>query len=238
MTRHCPQCDIILTYKSQNSLRDATKRHTKCHACAFSTRTSMSFINRKAHKKAAVLKYKFKLQNHVWNYLSTHPCIDCGESNILFLKFDHIGPKTEWVSFLIRKHAAIATIDKEISKCVVRCISCHRKSTLKNYLSAPLNKQQLYVREYLMQNKCVDCGDYNPQNLEFDHVRGIKSSNVSSLVGGRYSTYRIQEEINKCDVVCCNCHRIRTATRGNWRILAYIAENVDTREGCPISTLV
>ena len=33
-----------------------------------------------------------------------------------------------------------------------------------------------------------------------------------------WSLQKIQEEITKCEVVCANCHRIRTATRAGWFI--------------------
>jgi hypothetical protein len=50
--------------------------------------------------------------------------------------------------------------------------------------------------------------------LEFDHLRD-KRANVSSLVQNG-ELRRIRGEIEKCDVVCANCHRRRTARRGNW----------------------
>ncbi len=53
--------------------------------------------------------------------------------------------------------------------------------------------------------------------LEFDHV-GAKRSNVSSLVGRAWSTKRLAEEIEVCQVVCVNCHRLRTyRRRSSWR---------------------
>lgn len=58
---------------------------------------------------------------------------------------------------------------------------------------------------------CVDCG-YNkhPDALDFDHTDG-KTRNIGTL----RSMKRVLEEIerHKCEVVCANCHRIRTAER-------------------------
>jgi len=225
LLRNCPTCNKNLSYKNKTTLNSATKRNTKCYKCAFSARTTMSHDERKARQKLATSKNKLKLQTHVWEYLSNNPCIDCGESSIIFLEFDHIGPKTEWVSFLIRKHASISKIRAEISKCVVRCISCHRKSTQSKYKSRTQSKQTAYVQNCLQNSTCTVCGDADYRNLEFDHVRGDKLANVSSLVGGRYSIQKIQEEIDKCDIICCKCHKIRTATRGNWNILQYMGIN-------------
>lgn len=61
---------------------------------------------------------------------------------------------------------------------------------------------------------CADCG-YNAYGvaLDFDHLPEFeKSFNVSKLV--RYGSIdRILDEIAKCEVVCANCHRVRTMKR-------------------------
>ena len=60
---------------------------------------------------------------------------------------------------------------------------------------------------------CVDCG-YNdhPQALQFDHIRD-KRANVSNMIRSDYSWNEIKKEIAKCEVVCANCHSIRTYMR-------------------------
>jgi len=59
---------------------------------------------------------------------------------------------------------------------------------------------------------CLDCGGYfHPEILEFDHVRGDKVFTISSRVQG--CIQKLQAEIDKCDIVCANCHRMRTITR-------------------------
>lgn len=56
---------------------------------------------------------------------------------------------------------------------------------------------------------CVDCGIKYPYYvMDFDHKRGIKLAHLSSLAAN--SIEKILEEIAKCDLVCANCHRIRT----------------------------
>ena len=61
----------------------------------------------------------------------------------------------------------------------------------------------------LKTNPCVDCDEcFPPDAMDFDHVRGKKLLNVSVLVG-RGATDLVMKEIEKCDLVCSNCHRIR-----------------------------
>lgn len=58
---------------------------------------------------------------------------------------------------------------------------------------------------------CADCGvSYPPCVMDFDHVRGDKKNNVATLVASHYGVATISAEIKKCEVVCANCHRLRT----------------------------
>ena len=75
------------------------------------------------------------------------------------------------------------------------------------------NRKKIF--NYLKNNSCVDCGNSNPIVLEFDHKDNIKKKFIiSSAMGNSWD--KIKEEINKCDVRCANCHRIRTAKQFNW----------------------
>jgi hypothetical protein len=63
---------------------------------------------------------------------------------------------------------------------------------------------------------CADCGvQYNPWIMEFDHRNpDTKKYDVSRLVGaGCVSMKLLKTEIQKCDVVCSNCHADRTHKR-------------------------
>jgi hypothetical protein len=60
---------------------------------------------------------------------------------------------------------------------------------------------------------CADCGRrYPPYVMDFDHVRGDKLGNIGSLKM-QVPAAVLLAEIAKCDVVCANCHRIRTHQR-------------------------
>lgn len=79
-------------------------------------------------------------------------------------------------------------------------------------------KQRMYEerKKFLASAKiasgCVDCGLWGPDELlSFDHVRGEKIISIGSQWD--VSLERVKEEISKCDVVCLNCHAIRTNKR-------------------------
>lgn len=62
-------------------------------------------------------------------------------------------------------------------------------------------------------NTCVDCNLYYPPwVMQFDHVRGKKFKEVSRLIADKQFS-KIFEEIEKCELVCANCHADRTYRR-------------------------
>lgn len=70
-----------------------------------------------------------------------------------------------------------------------------------------------FVTEYLKTHPCVDCGNSDIRVLEFDHINGVKEENISHAVRNAWSIKRLMFEISKCEVRCCNCHRIATIER-------------------------
>ncbi len=73
------------------------------------------------------------------------------------------------------------------------------------------NRQRL--GEFLADKSCEDCGNNNKVVLDFDHREGEeKKGNIADLVN-RWCWDRLEGEIAKCDIVCANCHRIRTWER-------------------------
>lgn len=57
---------------------------------------------------------------------------------------------------------------------------------------------------------CMDCGiKYPPYVMDFDH-KGDKVFEIAAASSAFMSLEKLVKEINKCDVACSNCHRIRT----------------------------
>lgn len=73
------------------------------------------------------------------------------------------------------------------------------------------------LRGYINERKdvpCADCGvQYPAWVMDFDHVRGEKAFNVSMAVKNCRGLEVVRSEIDKCEVVCANCHRQRTYAR-------------------------
>ena len=79
---------------------------------------------------------------------------------------------------------------------------------------ANADAKRLRIADYKLEKGCTDCGyNENAAALEFDHLPGFdKTKTVGSFCWSSWE--RIMEEIKKCEVVCANCHAIRSAGRG------------------------
>jgi hypothetical protein len=111
------------------------------------------------------------------------------------------------------------------------CRSCRKQYDKERYSRGEVKKTSQESRERVAERNrsfilealvsgCVDCGEKNPVVLEFDHQRD-KIMNVSVMLYS-YSLERIRQEVEKCEIVCANCHRIRTANSQNfWKTRQY-----------------
>lgn len=84
------------------------------------------------------------------------------------------------------------------------------KESYKAKVSAERARVYSFVAEYKLERGCVDCG-YNKHHaaLEFDHVRGEKRFSIANI----RTIPAFYQEVEKCEVVCSNCHAIRTYAR-------------------------
>lgn len=69
------------------------------------------------------------------------------------------------------------------------------------------------INEIKESTPCADCGEKYPYYvMDFDHIQGEKFANVSVLRNSGVSK-KVWQEIEKCEIVCANCHRQRTHQR-------------------------
>jgi hypothetical protein len=101
-------------------------------------------------------------------YLLAHPCVDCGETDIVVLEFDHRGQKIADISNYANSGRTWPTILKEIEKCDVRCVNCHRRATARRTLGstrAPGRRRtgiQLDLEAASLKRVCRVCGAEKP----------------------------------------------------------------------------
>lgn len=86
-----------------------------------------SYYLQKAYERNKRIRYE--VRKYIWEYLSSHSCVDCGEKDPIVLEFDHLSDKLVAVSEMSSRNYRLDAVKKEISKCQIRCANCHRKKT-------------------------------------------------------------------------------------------------------------
>jgi hypothetical protein len=82
-------------------------------------------------------------------------------------------------------------------------------------------ERAVFLVEFFSSHPCVDCAESDPLVLEFDHL-GDKAFGIAKGLRDR-SWRSVVDEMAKCDVVCANCHRRRTARRSGF-VRAVVAQ--------------
>lgn len=124
-TKKCLKCGkskLLSEYSWRNKTKGTT--HPWCKACfrAYDKERNQTREykdkKRERHQKVRKDNRKFILE-----YLRGKSCIDCGESRIPCLQFDHQGDKRATISNMM--HYSREAIIEEIEKCEIRCANCH-----------------------------------------------------------------------------------------------------------------
>lgn len=93
-----------------------------------------------------------------------------------------------------------------------KAIEYSKKTNIKRVLA-----RRRFIWDYLSNNPCIICGESDPIVLEFDHREpSEKIGSISNMISNGIGLDKVLLEINKCDVLCSNCHKRRTAIQYNW----------------------
>lgn len=82
----------------------------------------------------------------------------------------------------------------------------------KNKEFVKLGRKELHsIIDKLKEAPCTDCKNtYPPYVMDYDHLEPtLKFKEISRMILNRFQLHKILDEINKCELVCSNCHRIR-----------------------------
>jgi hypothetical protein len=137
--KYCPKCAAYLDvhFFSKNPAKsDGLNSYCREHQKAY--QRDWYARNKEKHVKQAMQRtqrVRAELRQWIRDYLTSHPCVDCGETDYLVLEFDHVrGRKKASVCDLIVRHGCgLKTLVAEIKKCEVRCANCHRRATAKKF---------------------------------------------------------------------------------------------------------
>jgi len=228
--RYCFDCNPFISHR-YNTTNDVSKKclnkckrmlpNTEEYFIKFSDKSGeyLSSIcrdcNRQNVKQRQVRKKILAMQLY-----GNNQCDLCGyDKNLAAIEFHHKDPtsKDGRVTRLSLNKMKI-----EIKKCILVCANCHREihyglhlNILKvNYSDKPINvyhkarhnELKKYYIDYL-GSKCIRCG-YNKclGSLDFHHRdKNEKEFNLSHRTTIPFD--KIKDELDKCDLLCSNCHR-------------------------------
>jgi hypothetical protein len=133
----CGKCrnEKLLSEFNQNASK-ADGLQTICRECQRVRSKDYYQVNRMRMRRqiiAARNRRRAVLQQFVISYLRSHPCVDCGEADLVVLDFDHVrGVKEMAIADMIARERPLTMLQNEIAKCDVRCANCHRRKTMRD----------------------------------------------------------------------------------------------------------
>ena len=111
------------------------------------------------------------------------------------------------------------------------CKKCNRKANQEHYIKNKQKykdkakdytsnyKKEIYswIRDYCLNNPCVDCGETDFVVIDFDHISGVKNFGISDAISKGTSIEKIKLEVySNCVPRCKNCHVRKTAKQLKW----------------------
>lgn len=193
--------------------------------------------------KAAILRWVKEKRKEAWAFIQAEKerrgCERCRRRFPYYVldldHLDHLDPNAKPHSRRRSNGSLAKTKDQAVQLLAasqVLCAVCHRIKTAQfedhlRHQAQPKGKPRkpsiCRMRERRKQaaagalaeakdGPCTDCGERHPAvAMDFDHVSGEKLLAVSRLKSA--SVARVLAELEKCELVCANCHRIRTHMR-------------------------
>ena len=132
-TKKCPNCaetKPVSAFGLKN--RERQLLQSWCRDCERVYKTDWYVRHRQQHiDHVRVQRAATKVANRIrlLAYLVEHPCVDCGESNLVVLDFDHLRDKRWSITYMVSAGFLWSTIETEIARCQVLCSNCHRIKT-------------------------------------------------------------------------------------------------------------
>ena len=128
----CKKCGKEKEYKEFSKNRRRKDGHQdNCKAC-IKVRDALQYANNTGRFAKWSKDRRIRVRKLVFEYLLSHPCVECGERDIIVLEFDHRTQTTKRFDVMSATHGhSWKTIEAEIKKCDVVCANCHKRRTAK-----------------------------------------------------------------------------------------------------------
>ena len=133
------------------------RRHSVCKSCQRIYRADyVQRVGRPVHHARVatwISSYRSSRRVAIEGYLRDHPCVDCGEADLVVLDFDHVRDvKIASISAMIRDRMSMELVWAEIAKCEVRCANCHRRKTARTLWHRPPLEEGIVGAEPILRS--------------------------------------------------------------------------------------
>ncbi|MEF8818503.1 MAG: hypothetical protein V5A31_02865 [Haloferacaceae archaeon] len=141
-------------------------------------------------------------------------CAECGESHPACLDFHHDeAEKTAGVSEMVNDGYSKERILDEMAVCTVLCATCHRHTHNEAGLGSASDppdsrrRRQRTTAYKRASDGCKRCDESRPWCLDFHHP-DEKHDGIARMVSDRRPLGAIEGELERCELLCANCHRM------------------------------
>ncbi|MFB6233515.1 MAG: homing endonuclease associated repeat-containing protein, partial [Haloarculaceae archaeon] len=141
-------------------------------------------------------------------------CRNCGETDPACLDFHHVDATTKEMAMteMITYGYGREKLREEMTKCTVLCTNCHRiehhgDGDVGGGPGTESSSLQTWVYEYKATAGCAQCGRSDPRCLVCHHDGEEKRATVAQLVSDGRPRDEIETELDRCVILCANCHR-------------------------------
>jgi hypothetical protein len=152
------------------------------------------------------LRRRAKLRRWINETKRRSGCKQCGIKDPACLDYHHpdeVGKGMD-VGTMITHGYGKDALESEIDTCEVLCANCHRKE----HYSPPTEDLRAWVYDQKdARGGCSECEEADVACLDFHHDTGEKDDTVARMIVDRRAKEIIREEMQKCIVLCANCHR-------------------------------
>lgn len=228
----------------------------RCRACHAKYRREHYVRNREtyiAQEVARIDQYRIENRPRIREYLRAHPCVDCGEIDIVVLDFDHRDPAAkEYSVTVLAAHKSWVRVLAEIEKCDVRCSNCHRRRTALQFdwgsrgrrpskthsepILNEINRTSGFEDGSLGEKKCGSCDLVKPLSM-FPFKNRALGKRGSTCLACMAAYGREHYARNRAKYLAkARRSRSRARTKNDERILAYLLDHpcVDCGETDPL----
>lgn len=187
-----------MPYKDSIKQKKAQRRHYLKNKKEYAAR----LVARRKRNRAFVKQYK-----------EDKSCTKCGESNPLCFHFHHPNNDKDASINHGMCNWGLDRLKKELEKCDVLCGNCHRilhyKEREISVSNTPLkikrNRNRKFILEHKQIHDCQECGESHPGCLDYHHA-SEKTIGINRAICD-WGLPRLKKEIEKCTLLCCNCHQ-------------------------------